>query len=91
MTLKKECPANFLPFCRDFGEDKSSGLPLSFYYNIAKQDTSQMQTKQNPQATYIYTQRLTEIRTNTKTETYCKHGNVKIIKHNKIYIKQIQY
>ena len=47
-----------------------------------------MQTKQRPLATHIYTQRLIEIRTNRNT---CKHGNVKIIKHNKIYIKQIQY
>ena len=49
-----------------------------------------MQTKQKPQATHIYTRRLIEICTDTDRNT-CKHGNVKIIKHNKIYIKQIQY
>ena len=47
-----------------------------------------MQTKEQSQATHIYTQRLIQIRTDTNT---CKHINVKIIKHNNIYIKQIQY
>ena len=47
-----------------------------------------MQTKEKSQATHIYTQRLIEICTDTNT---CKHRNIKIIKHNKIYIKQIQY
>ena len=47
-----------------------------------------MQRKEKSQATHIYTQRLTEIRTDTNT---FKHRNSKIIKHNKIYIKQIQY
>ena len=43
-----------------------------------------MQTKQKPQSTHIYTQRLIEIRRHKDINT-CKHGNVKIIKHNKIY------
>ena len=30
-SLKKECSANFLPFCRDFWGDNSSRLPWSFY------------------------------------------------------------
>ena len=50
-----------------------------------------MQTKQKPQATHIYTQRLIEIRTDTRDTNTCKHRYVKIIKHDKIYIIQIQY
>ena len=51
-SLKKECPANFLHFFRDFWEDKSSGLlPLSFYGNIAKQDTLYINVD-NTEATY---------------------------------------
>ena len=30
-SLKKECPANIFPFCRDFWGDSNGGLPLSFY------------------------------------------------------------
>ena len=55
--------------------------------DIAKKDTRQVQTKEKSQAIHIYTQRLIEIHTDTNT---CKHRN-KIIKQNKIYIKQIQY
>ena len=47
-----------------------------------------MQTKQKPQAAHICTQRLIEIRTDTKTET---HTNTEIKHLYKIYIKQIQY
>ena len=47
-----------------------------------------MQTKEKSQATHIYTQRVTEIQTDTNI---CKYRNMKIIKRNKIYIKQIQY
>ena len=46
-----------------------------------------MQTKEKLQATPIYTKRLIEICTDTNT---CEHINIKIIKHNKIYVKQIQ-
>ena len=49
-----------------------------------------MQTKQKPQAAHICTQRLIEIRTDTKTETYANR-NVKIKHLYKVYIKQIQY
>ena len=38
--------------------------------NTAKQDTSQMQTKQKSQATHICTQRLIEIRTDTKRQKH---------------------
>ena len=47
-----------------------------------------MQTKQKPQVIHIYTQRLIEIHTD-KDRNICKHRNVKIIKHNEIYVKQI--
>ena len=46
-----------------------------------------MQIKEKSQATHIYTRSLTEIHTGTNT---CKHRNNEIIKHNKIYIKQIK-
>ena len=48
-----------------------------------------MQTKQKPQATHIYTQRLIEIRTDTKRQKNMQTQKC-INKHNKIYIKQIQ-
>ena len=60
------------------------------FTKTAKQDTSQMQTKQKPQATHICTQRLIEICTDTKRQKHMQTQNVKIIKHNKSYIKQIQ-
>ena len=47
-----------------------------------------MQTKEKSHRTHIHTRRLIEIRTDTDT---CKQRNIKIIKHNKIYMKQIQY
>ena len=47
-----------------------------------------MQTKQKLRATHIYTQIYAQTQTDTNT---CKHRNIKIIKHNKMYIKQIQY
>ena len=50
-----------------------------------------MQTKQKPQATHICTQRLIEIRADTKRQKHMQHRNVKITKHNKIYVKQIHY
>ena len=49
-----------------------------------------MQTKQKPQGTHICTQRLIEICTDTKRQKHMQTQNVKIIKHNKSYIKQIQ-
>ena len=49
-----------------------------------------MQTKQKPQATHIYTQRLIEIRTDTKRQKHMQTQKCKN-KHNKIYTKQIQY
>ena len=49
-----------------------------------------MQTKQKPHATHIYTERLIEICTDTKRQKHMQTQNVKIIKHNKSYIKQIQ-
>ena len=60
------------------------------YRLTAKQDTSQMQTKQKPQATHIYTQRLIEIRTDTKRQKHMQTQKCKN-KHNKICTKQIQY
>ena len=45
------------------------------FTKTAKQDTSQMQTKQKPQATHIYTQRVIEIRTDKKQQT---HANTEI-------------
>ena len=50
-----------------------------------------MQEKQKPQAAHIYTQRLIKIRTDTKRQKHMQIQNVKIIKHNKSYIKRIQY
>ena len=35
-SLKKEYPANFLPFRRHFWRDSNGGLPLSFYWNVGK-------------------------------------------------------
>ena len=49
-----------------------------------------MHKKEKSQATHTYTQRLIEICRDTNTNT-SKHRNIKIIKHNKICIKQIQY
>ena len=49
-----------------------------------------MQTKQKPHAPHIYTERLIEICTDTKRQKHMQTQNVKIIKHNKSYIKQIQ-
>ena len=46
-----------------------------------------MQEKQKPQATHVYTQRLIKIRTDTKRQKHMQIQNVKIIKHNKSYIK----
>ena len=46
------------------------------YRLTAKQDTSQMQTKQKPQATHISTQRLIEIHTYTKRQK--THANAEI-------------
>ena len=48
-----------------------------------------MHTKQKPQATHISTQRLIEIRADTKRQNHMQTEKSKIIKHNKIYIKQI--
>ena len=57
------------------------------FTKTAKQDTSQMQT---PQATHIFTQRLIEIRTETKRQKTHANAEMLKIKHlYKIYIKQI--
>ena len=50
-----------------------------------------MQTKQKSRATHIYTRRLTEIRTDTNRHKHMQTQKYKIIKQNKMYIKQIQY
>ena len=52
-----------------------------------------MQTKQKPQTTDTCIQRLIETctDTNTDTNTHANTKNIKIFKHNKIYIKQMQY
>ena len=44
-----------------------------------------MQTKEKSQETHIDTQRLIEKCTDTNT---CKHRNIEIIKHKKIYINK---
>ena len=47
-----------------------------------------MQTKQQPEATYIYTQRLIEkCKEDTKTEPQARKCKNNYKKHNKIYIK----
>ena len=46
-----------------------------------------MQTKQQPEATHIFTQRLIEKRTDTKTEPQARKCKNNYKKHNKIYIK----
>ena len=49
-----------------------------------------MQTKQKPQETYIHTKTNRNTHRHKETQTHA-NTNVKVIKHNKIYIKQIQY
>ena len=68
LTLKrKNAQKTFLPFAGIFEGIKTVDYPYRFT-KTAKQDTSQMQTKQKPQATHIFTQRLIEIRTDTKRQ-----------------------
>ena len=67
----------FFPIAGIFEEIEAVDYPYCFT-KTPKQDTSQMQTKQKPQATHIYTQRLIETRTDTKTEAHANWGGGKI-------------
>ena len=70
LTLqRKKAQQTFFPFARIFAGIKTVDYP---YYctKTAKQNTSQMQAKQKPQATHIFTKRLIEIHTDIKRQKH---------------------
>ena len=78
---------------RDFGGDNSSGksliVLLKHYQKRDKTNADKIEATNNTHM-HTMTNRNTHTDTNRDTHTY-KHRIIKILKLNKIYIKQIQY
>ena len=65
----KECPANVLPFCRNFWGDNNSGLPYRFIKTYQKKYKASGDNMEATDNTYIHAKTNRNTNTNIHIDT----------------------